>query len=214
MEPTFQKLQRAMINIRGFSELRYNGHNQRVSKTMWTVEVLRLEEIMGITIHGKNWEMFLWNYCQFYAFMKSFDKELSLYWLRINQDTIHQLSGPMRTSLAVSPMIPGISKVGQSFLTMEPHFFIFWRQTAWTSVFFDKSYSSCPIEDRPGANQWMNGWCDGILQILTMVHFVKESLAPALMMSPLLSGHSSQWWQDKALVPGGALLKSQPFFLT
>lgn len=89
----------------------------------------------------------------------------------------------MWTSFAVSQMTPGITKVGQSFLTMEPV----------RSLFFDKSCSSCPFEDRPGANQWMYGCCDGMLQILAIVHFVKESLSPALVMSPLLSGHPSQW---------------------
>lgn len=33
--------------------------------------------------------------------------------------------------------------------------------------------------------------------------FEKESLSPALMMSPLLSGRPSRYWQDKASVPGG-----------
>lgn len=40
----------------------------------------------------------------------------------------------------------------------------------------------------------------------------RKAYLPALMMSPLLSGHPSQQWQDKGLLPGELFRKAQPFF--
>lgn len=41
----------------------------------------------------------------------------------------------------------------------------------------------------------------------------RKAYLPALMMSPLLSRHPSQQWQDKGLLPGEPFWKAQPFFL-
>lgn len=41
----------------------------------------------------------------------------------------------------------------------------------------------------------------------------RKAYLPALMMSPLLSSHPFQQWQDKGLLPGERFSKAQPFFL-